>query len=203
MQNTSLTLLQQLQQNEDSQSWNRLVAIYAPLLERWLGRYEMQASDSEDLVQEVLVAVAKDIPQFQHNGRTGAFRSWLRTMLVHRVRNFWRARGRRPQVRGDSNLERQLDELEDPASQLSAMWNREHDQHVARQLLTDAEQAFTAQTWNAFRRVTLGGESADQVAADLGMTLNAVFIAKSRVLRRLRQQAAGLVDTTADFRPKP
>ncbi len=119
--------------------------------------------------------------------------------MVHRVRNFWRARGRRPQARGDSDIQRQLDELEDPTSNLSALWNRQHDHHVALQLLSMTEPQFAPRTWQAFLRVTLNGERVDEVAAELGMSLNAVLIAKSRVLSRLRQQSTGLVDGSSDF----
>ncbi len=199
MNKTSLSLLNNLRQSSDSEAWNRLVGLYVPLLKRWLARYDIQDSDADDLVQEVLLAVSKDVSDFDHSGRTGAFRSWLRTILVHRLRNFWRARGRRPQARGDSDMQRQLDQLEDPASQLSQLWNRQHDHHVARQLLMETEHHFAAKTWQAFRRVTIEGERADVVATGLGMSLNAVFVAKSRVLSRLRQQAEGLVDDSGDF----
>lgn len=194
MNETSLSLLNRVCQKSDSEAWDRLVELYAPLLKRWAGRYDVQDSDADDLVQEVLVAVSKDVGDFDHNGRTGAFRSWLRTILVHRLRNFWRGRGRRPQATGTSQMHRQLDQLEDRNSQLSTLWNRQHDHHVAQQLLMATEAAFAPKTWQAFLKVTLEGEPAEKVAADLGMSLNAVFIAKSRVLSRLRQQADGLID---------
>ena len=199
MNSTSISLLNRLQQSDDSNNWNRLVELYTPLLQRWLRKYDVQANDADDLVQEVLMAVSKDLGSFDHNGRPGAFRSWLRTILVHRLRNFWRARGRRPQARGDSDIDRRLAQLEDPASEMSEIWNRQHDWYVAKQLLALTQPSFAPGTWSAFCRVTLDGARPDVVATELGISLNAVFIAKSRVLRRLREEAEGLVESSSTF----
>ena len=202
MNETSLSLLHRLRQSSDSETWNRLVRLYSPLLKSWLRKYEVQSADAEDLIQEVLLAVSKDVTTFDHNGRPGAFRTWLRSILVNRLRNFWRARGRRPQARGDSDMERRLAQLEDPASEMSQLWNRQHDRHVVRQLLTLWEPQFEPQTWRAFCRVAIDGERPDVVAGELGISLNAVFIAKSRVLSKLRQEAEGLVESSSDFSAK-
>lgn len=199
MSTTSVSLLRRLQRTDDSKNWNRLVELYAPLLRVWLRKYDVQASDADDLVQEVLMAVAKDLKSFDHSGRPGAFRSWLRSILVHRLRNFWRAQGRRPQARGDSDIERRLERLEDPASELSQIWNRQHDRHVVRQLIAATQSNFEPTTWEAFRRVALEGARPDAVAEELGISLNAVFIAKYRVLKRLREEAEGLVESSSDF----
>jgi RNA polymerase sigma-70 factor (ECF subfamily) len=87
-----------------------------------------------------------------------------------------------------------LEQLEDPNSALSQLWDREHDQHVTRRLLELIEPEFSATTWQAFRRVVLEGAKAAEVAAELGITANAVWIAKSRVLARLREELRGLTD---------
>lgn len=199
LNSTSVSLLNRVQQKDDSKNWNRLVELYTPLLLRWLRKYEIQASDADDLVQEVLLAVSKDLKSFDHNGRPGAFRSWLRTILVHRLHNFWRGRQRRPQARGDSDIERRIQELEDPSSEMSQIWNEQHDQHVARQLLAFSESSFQPNTWKAFCRVVLDGARPDAVAQELGISLNAVFIAKSRVLGKLRRESEGLVDSSSNF----
>jgi len=199
MADTSLSLLHQLKKSDDSESWSRLVALYRPLLISWLLKYEVQSCDADDLVQEVLIAVSEDIASFDHNGRPGAFRAWLRMILVYRLRDFWRSRGRRPRPTADSDLQRRLADLADPASELSQLWNQQHDLYVAQQLLAQIEPQFAPRIWAAFKRLALDGHRADVVAAELGMTTNAVFIAKSRVLTRLRQQAAGLIADTIDF----
>jgi RNA polymerase sigma-70 factor (ECF subfamily) len=87
-----------------------------------------------------------------------------------------------------------LDQLEDPSSDLSRRWDQEHDRHVLERLLELIEPDFRPDTWQAFRRQVVDGRSAENVAAELGMSVNAVLIAKSRALSRLRRDAQGLVD---------
>ncbi len=202
MNETSLSLLHRLRRSPESESWDRLVELYFPLIGAWLQRYDVQDSDANDLMQEVLLAVSKDLSKFEHGGHPGAFRGWLKAILVNRLRCFWRARGRRPQVRGDSNIDERLAQLDDPASEMSRIWNQQHDQFVLRQLLALVEPHFSPNTWQAFQLVALKGKPADVVAEELGISVNAVFIAKSRVLSRLRQEADGLVESSSVFLPK-
>jgi len=194
MSATSATLLERLRDRSDAEAWQRLVELYTPLLSGWLRRHALQAADVDDLVQEVLAVVAREAPRFRHSGRTGAFRHWLRTILANRLHEFWRARQTEPRISGDSNLAALLDQLEDPDSGISRLWDQEHDQHVARRLLAMIEPQFAPSTWQAFRRVVLEGARPDVVAAELGLTVNAVFIAKSRVLQRLRAEGRELLD---------
>jgi RNA polymerase sigma-70 factor (ECF subfamily) len=194
MSATSATLLARLRNRTDTEAWRRLVDLYTPLLSGWLRRYALQASDADDLVQEVLAAVVRELPHFEHSGRVGAFRHWLRTILVNRLREFWRANRIRPAAAGGSDFAQMLDQLADPDSGLSQLWDQEHDQHVARRLLAMIEPQFTPSTWQAFRRVVLDSVRPDAVATELGLSVNAIFIAKSRVLQRLRQEARDLLD---------
>ena len=199
MNDTSLSLLARLRCSPESESWNRLVNLYEPLIRAWLRKYDVQDSDADDLLQEVLLAVSKDVSKFDHGGHPGAFRGWLKAILVNRLRKFWRARDHRPQARGDSDIDARLARLDDPASEMSQIWNRQHDQYVLRQLLALVEPHFAPSTWKAFCRVAFDGARADVVAKELKISLNAVFIAKSRVLSRLRQEAEGLVDSSSNF----
>jgi RNA polymerase sigma-70 factor, ECF subfamily len=199
MNETSLSLLARLRRSPESESWNRLVGLYAPLIRTWARKYDVQDCDVDDLVQEVLLAVSKDLGKFEHGGQPGAFRAWLKAILVNRLRKFWRARDRRPQARGDSDIDARLAQLDDPASELSQIWNRQHDQYVLRQLLALAEPHFAAKTWKAFCRVALDGAPPDVVAEEMGISRNAVIIAKCRVLSRLRQQSEGLIESYSGF----
>jgi RNA polymerase sigma-70 factor, ECF subfamily len=191
---TSATLLERLRDRNDTEAWRLLVDLYTPLLTGWLRRYALQDADMDDLVQEVLAAVVREAPQFRHSGRAGAFRHWLRTILANRLREFWRMRQSQPRGTGDSDFVQMLDQLEDADSGISRLWEREHDRHVARRLLERIEPQFAPSTWQAFRRVVLEEARPDAVAAELGLTVNAVFIAKSRVLQRLRQETRDLLD---------
>ena len=199
MNETSLSLLSRLRGSAESESWNRLVELYAPLIRVWLRKYDVQDSDADDLVQEVLLAVAKDLDKFEHGGQPGAFRGWLKAILVNRLRKFWRTRDRRPQARAESDIDARLAQLDDPRSEMSQIWNREHDQYVIRQLLALAEPHFEPNTWKAFCRVALDGAKADLVAQEMGISRNAVVVAKCRVLSRLRQESEGLIESSSDF----
>ena len=191
---TSLSLLDRLRQSPEDADWSRLIEAYSPLLRAWLMRAEVQAADADDLVQEVLLVVHRELPKFEHNQRRGAFRNWLRQIVVHRLRNFWRSRGRLIAAGNDSQLEEQLKQLEDDGSQLSQRWDREHNLAVARKLLELIESRFTESTRLVFRRLVVDGADADSVAAETGLSLNAIFTAKSRVLRELRRLGQGLLD---------
>ena len=194
MNSTSISLLNRLQQTDDSKNWNRLVELYAPLLRAWLRKYDVQDSDADDIVQEVLAAVLKELPNFQHNQRIGAFRSWLRTILANRVKLFWRSQKYRPVATGTSSLDDQLNQLQDDASEVSQMWNREHDEYVLQRLMKAVQPQFEAKTWQAFRRQVVEGEKANMLASELDMSLSSVYMAKSRVLSALRRESEGLVD---------
>lgn len=194
MNETSLSLLDRVRSTAGDDAWPRLVEVYSPLLRSWLTRFEIESADADDLVQEVLLAVSRELPAFQHSGRVGAFRNWLRTILVHRVRNFWRSRNYRPVAAGGSTWMEQLQQLEDESSNVSLEWNLEHDRHVMARLLELVRPRFEDKTWEAFRRQMLDGQRADVVATELDMPLNSVYVARSRVLSTLRREAAGLID---------
>ncbi len=188
MLQTSLSLLQRLTLNTDSRAWDELVSLYSPLLRSWLSRYAIQPCDAEDLTQEILLAVVADVGKFQHPGHSGAFRGWLRAILVNRLRSFWRKRRSVPIAPTSSDFWQRLDELEDPQGALALMWNDEHDRFVVGRLLERVAPRFSPNTFQIFRRYVLECATAEQVAAEWGVTVNAVFITKSRVLRALRQE---------------
>jgi RNA polymerase sigma-70 factor (ECF subfamily) len=190
---TSVSLLERLAGAPTDDDWRRLDELYRPLLRAWMARAGVPASDVDDLVQDVLLVVIREVAGFERR-RQGAFRAWLRTILTHRVRDYFRGQKYRPTATGDSDFLRRLDELESPDSALSRLWDREHDQHVAASLMQRVQGDFAPATWQAFRRHALEGEPAVQVAEALGLSLNSVLLAKSRVLKRLRQELAGLVE---------
>jgi RNA polymerase sigma-70 factor (ECF subfamily) len=191
---TSDTLLERLKLPADGEAWNELVAVYSPLIRGWLRRDVMLDQEADDLVQEVLCVLVRKLPQFRREPRPGAFRRWLRGITVNCLREMGRARRAQPLALGESRFVEVLQQLEDPDSGLSRLWDQEHDAHVARQLMVLIQSEFAPATWTAFHRVAIDGAPAEQVARELGLSVNAVFIAKSRVLGRLRRLGAGLID---------
>jgi RNA polymerase sigma-70 factor (ECF subfamily) len=194
MYETSASLLERLRGRPDAADWERLVALYTPLLRGWLRRQRVPPGEVDDLVQEVLAVLVRELPQFPYDPGRGSFRGWLRTVTAHRLRHFWRSRRCHPPATGGSGPARRLEELEDPHSGLSREFERAHDRHLAQRLLELIEADFEPATWQAFRRLALDGAPAAEVAAELGISLNAVYLARYRVLRRLREEMRGLTD---------
>lgn len=190
---TSVSLLERLSGRPTELDWQRLVDLYQPLLRAWALRSGVPETDADDLVQETLSVVVQEVSDFQRR-RTGSFRSWLRTILVHRLRDYFRSTRYRPVATGDSEFVERLNQLESPASQLSQLFEREHDQYVANKIMRMVQGDFEPASWQAFRRQVLDGSSAAEVAAELRMSPNAVLLAKSRILKRLRMELAGLID---------
>jgi RNA polymerase sigma factor (sigma-70 family) len=187
---TSTSLLERLCDGPNPAGWRELVDLYTPLIRTWLNRHFLQAADADDLTQQVLTVVIRKLPAFRHSGRTGAFRAWLRGITVNTLRSFRRSRSEQTASGGFDDL---LDQLQDPASELSRQWNREHDEHVTRSALQVIRPEFKPATWLAFHRLVLDECDPGTVAAELGLSVNAVLIAKSRVLARLRRELSGLI----------
>ncbi len=191
---TSASLLDRIRTSPSADSWQHLVAIYDPLVRGWLKQRVLPDHDVDDVTQEVMAVVVRRLVEFQHNGRVGAFRTWLKAITVNCLRDHWKRGKHRPLATGQSSVQDILAQLADPSSELSRQWDLDHDRHVARQLLELLRGEFEPRTWQAFQRTALEGATAADVAAELGLTTNAVFIARSRVLARLRQEAAELID---------
>jgi RNA polymerase sigma-70 factor, ECF subfamily len=189
---TSVSLLDRLKlARPEAVDWERLQGIYLPLVQRWLRRVPGLANEADDLAQEVFVVVIRELPRFERR-REGSFRAWLRTITANKARNYCKQRDRRPTVAMDQT-EGFLEQMADPDSDLARQWDREHDEHVVQKLLAAVKSDFNPSTWEAFRRLTLDGLPAAQVAQELGMPENAVLLAKSRVVRRLRREAGDLL----------
>jgi RNA polymerase sigma-70 factor (ECF subfamily) len=190
---TSLSMLGRFADNPTDADWQRLNDLYRPLLCAWAKRAGIPASDADDVAQDVLLVVSCKIGEFDRQ-REGSFRAWLRTILTNKVRDYFSKQNHLPTATGDSDFLRRLDELKSPESALSKLFDREHDEHVVKTLLARVQGVFTPKTWQAFHRDVIEGEPAKQVAETLGVTLNCVLLAKSHVLKRLREESAGLVD---------
>ncbi|WP_439629032.1 RNA polymerase sigma factor [Gemmata sp.] len=190
---TSATLLARLRDARDGDAWGRLNDLYTPLIRSWAVRLGVRGSDAEDLTQDVLAVVVRRFPEFVHPERPGAFRGWLRAIAANCAREAWRAKKVAPRAPGGTDFGSYLARLEDPGDDLSREWDRQHDVYVTRRLLERIKPDFEPKTWDLFQGFVLEGRAAEEVAAACGTTPNAVYIAKSRVLARLRDEAGGLL----------
>src|SRR3954452_11641403 len=193
MDETRQSLLLRAQDGE-TEAWEDLTGLYRPLIIGWLHRQGVRGGDLEDLGQEVLLSVVRHLPGFQHSGQRGAFRSWLRTVVCSRTADYWRAINAGTQASGGSVATAALQQIADPDSDLNRQWDEEHDRYVLDCLLDMVEEEFEPVTLKAFRRLAVDGASGAEVAQELGLSVGAVYVAKSRVLQRIRQDAEGLID---------
>ena len=188
---TSLTLLTRAREL-DAEAWYRLVRLYYPLVYQWCRRAGMQDDDAGDVCQEVFSGLATSFDQYRPELR---FRPWLRGITANKVRMYWRRHASEQRGRGGSDAQIYLESLTggrqgdetptDEPAEISA---------VVRRVLDFIQPEFSDETWKAFWQTAVENRSAGDVAADLGISRNAVYIAKSRVLGRLRTELAGLLD---------
>lgn len=188
---TSLSLLDQLRDPTDHEAWERLVTLYSPFLRYWLTRGGCPVPDTDDLLQEVLIRMVQQLPRFEHK-RNGSFRKWLRVLANRQVVDYLRAKNRTHAMSID--LEQVISRFEDPKSDLGRKWDEEHNRYVVSRLLEMIRPDFEPKTWEAFYSLVICGDRGVDVAAKLGMTPDAVYTAKSRVLQRMEVLGRGLLD---------
>ncbi len=184
---TPVSLLDRIRQAPSGDAWARFVDVYSPLLFRWANRLGLDEHDVADLVQEVFATLVEHLPHFSYDpGRS--FRAWLKTILM----NVWRKhQAKRALTRNAGQGE--LDDLEgsDPRLELE---EEEYRRHLVARALGLMQAEFECCTWKACWEFVVQDRPAAEVAAELGMSVNAVYLAKSRILRRLRAELQGLVD---------
>lgn len=194
MNTTSLSLLERLKHaKSDASEWRRLRDIYSPMIRHWLSRHTDLHDEVDDLTQEVLVVLFRELPSFERR-RDGSFRAWLRQITVNRMRACCKARLKQPLATGGPEIDQLLAQLADPNSDLSRQWDQDHDKHVFQKLLAVVAADFEPGTWQAFTRFAVAGQPAAQVALELGVSESAVVQAKFRILKRLREEAGELLD---------
>ena len=191
-ENTSESFLEGLRRN-DQTDWDRLVDIYAPFIRRMVTSQHLTGVDVDDVTQDIIAVVVKNIAAFDRQ-RTGSFRAWLRAIAVNCIRDHRRKAQKAGVAGGGSAASEYLQQLEDENSDLSQRWNAEHDAHIMRQLLAQVQNEFEPKTCEAFVRQAIDHERAQDVAAALGLTTNAAYVARSKVMTRLRALAGELLD---------
>jgi RNA polymerase sigma-70 factor (ECF subfamily) len=181
-------LLVRLRQPDQQQAWTRFVDLYTPLLFHWARRLGLQQSDAADLVQEVFVVLVRELPGFTYRANQ-RFRGWLWTVF----RNKHGERQRRLAGKPSAAPEAALNDVPSPAENV-AIEEAEYRQYITRRALELMQANFQPATWKACWECVVTGRSSAEVAGELGITVNAVHLAKARVLRRLREELVGLLD---------
>lgn len=185
MLTTSLSLLEQLREPARSEIWERFVRLYTPLLVRWATLQGLQPADADDLAQTILMKLLRLIPTYERR-QGDTFRGWLFTMCRNECRDFQNRRALQP-LPGDSRLVA----VSGPAFEIE---EAEYRRELVDRTLEMVRADFSAQTWEAFQAFVLENQSAASVAAKLGLSVNAVYLARHRVLSRVQAELAGLLD---------
>lgn len=194
MQETSISLLERIADDGKDDDWRRLIEIYRPFMYQRISSYPLLVNQSEDIVQEVLCVLIRELPTFQRR-RTGSFRAFLRGIVLNQLRYAMRRAKRTPLAAGQiDKLTEHIEQLADPNSQETAEFDSQHDQAVFFHAASIVKKEVKSDTWKAFKKHALEGKQATAVAEELGVTVNVVLLAKSRLTRRIREEIRGLVE---------
>ena len=193
----SMSLLARLRSRSE-EDWARLVALFSPVVYRWARKAGLQDSDAADLAQEVFAAIHVQIDRFQKTETSGTFRGWLYGITRNQILLRYRKLGREPRAEGGSTALHRLHKTPDPTptalpAELVDADDEETQAILAHRCVQLIRQEFEPRTWSAFEAVAVQGRLPADVAADLGLSVGAVYVAKSRVLKRLREELDGLV----------
>ena len=184
MFDTPATLLHRLCGQPALGDWERFVRLFTPLMRRWTGRFGVNNGAAEDLLQEVFLLLIRKLPEFQYDPER-SFRAWLWTVF-RRAALAWLKR----QPKSETSLE-QLEEFASPDSIVEATED-EYRRYLLGRITEIVQADFPATTWEIFQQVALKGRPAAEVAGEYDVTVNAVYLARSRVMARLRLELVGL-----------
>jgi RNA polymerase sigma-70 factor (ECF subfamily) len=185
---TRASLLVRIRDGNDTDAWRQFVQLYAELIYGFARKRGLQDADAADLMQDVLRAVASAARNLEYDPARGSFRSWLYTVTRNKLYNFLNGQRRQVRATGDSGTQRRLEEQSDPGDDGQSVWDREYERRLFSFAAERVRHEFREQTWRAFWHTAVDGQSAQQVAGSLQMSPGAVYVAKSRVLARLRRE---------------
>ncbi len=181
---TPATLLMRLCREPVPEDWERFVSLFTPLLKRWAERFGVCASDTEDLLQELFVLLLRELPTFEYDP-SRSFRAWLWTVFRHNTLAWHQ---RQPRV---TFAAVQLQELQSPDA-VAEVDEAEYRRYLLGRIMQIVQADFPATTWQLFQQVAIEGRPGVEVARNLGVTVNAVYLARGRVMARLREELAEL-----------
>lgn len=184
---TRQTLLLRLREGNDSLAWHQFVEIYAPLVFGYLRKKGLQDADAADLTQDILNVVSQAMPKFFYEPERGTFRAWLFTIVRNRWHNF-RQRGQKLMT-GESDL---FDQLPAQENDEAEMWKQEYRQQLFQYAASQVKQEVAEKNWQAFWQTAVENQLAKDVANGLGMSVSAVYMARSRVLAQIKKCIAAI-----------
>ena len=184
---TRASLLVRLRDPHDKEAWGQFVQLYAPVVYGFARKRGLQDADAADLMQEVLRSVARAAHRLDYDPRRGSFRGWLYTVTRNKIYNFLNGRKDHERGSGDSGAQERLEEQAAPSDDGAGEWDQEYERRLFDWAAERARPEFQDATWRAFWQTAVEGKSAKEVSSALGLSLGAIYVAKSRVLARLKE----------------
>lgn len=198
LHHTRPSLLIRLRDLRDGEAWQTFVGTYAPLIYRYCRQRGVQDADAADVAQEVLAQVARSIRKFEYQPERGRFRDWLGTVTRHKLARYLKHKASGIAAKGGASVEI-FESTAAPAA--DSEWTAEFNTHVLRTALDRVRPRFEAPTWKAFELVWIENRAARDVARELKQPIDFVYVAKSRVLKRLREEVLALAEDIPLFTP--
>jgi len=183
---TRARLLVQLRTGSNHIAWQEFVKLYGPVIYGFARKRGLQDADAADLMQDVMRSVSAAIGRLDYDRQQGTFRGWLFTITRNKIFNFISARRIRPQGSGDSATNQLLNSHPDEEDGSTA-WEMEYQRRLASLAMEQIKSEFQDNTWRAFWLTSVEGASAAEVSKQLGLSTGAIYVAKSRVLARLKE----------------
>lgn len=183
--NTPPSLVLRIRDHSDAEAWTEFIDVYSSLIYDFCRSRSLQSSDAADVTQEVLLRVAKAIRSFEYDRSKGLFRDWLAKIAINEVRRF---------VTRRSNVNTPPVDLDQRSGSLESSWNERFQQHIFSKALERSQLHFAAETWRMFERSWIDKLPVEQVAAELETSIDRIYVARNRVLKRLRYEVAMLAD---------
>jgi RNA polymerase sigma factor (sigma-70 family) len=190
---TRVTLLNRLKDGKDTQAWGEFVRLYGPVIYGFARKRGLQDADAADLMQEVMKSVARNAEKLEYDPQKGTFRGWLYTVTRNKIYNFLTSQKNKAKAVGDSAAHERLEAIPDRAgNETDADWDLEYQRRISAKAMERVKHEFQGNTWKAFWGTAVDGRSATEVGLELKMSAGAVYVAKSRILSRLREEVQKL-----------
>ncbi len=184
---TRATLILRLKNSADTDAWEEFAEIYQPLIFRLASSRGLQPADAADVVQEVMTRIASAINRFNPNPSAGTFRGWVSRITRNLVIDFLRNRQRISAITDDASMTA-LYEIAPPPSQEADQFDLEHERQIFLWAAEKVKGSFSETTWQAFWMTAVLSQPASDTATKLGLTKGAVYIARSRVMAKLKNK---------------
>jgi len=196
---TRLSLLVRLRDLNNDDAWKEFVESYGPRVFGWCRRVGLQESDASDVTQEVLARLMVAIQTFEYDTSRGRFRGWLTIVTNNAIRDYVKRQRRAGIGRGDTVTQQQLSRLQAPAAidDLAAAIEQEAEQELLREAEASVQLRVAEETWDAYRLTAVEGIKPSQVSRQIGMKTSEVYVAKSRVIKMLREEVARMKSAEA------